>query len=310
MASKRADLAERKRCLDAVLPRGHRLQYWDAVERFLRAKSTKVELERVVCRLFGSDAASYVLHNEFFLVLLHNAQCPELPPAPIESGTTELVKGKRHAPLDELKQSSAKRRHGADAGAKVSKSSATAAAAAAALVKRNLGAIGAASFLARLPRRLRFLAASHLPMSSLGPVTIFTNSPHDDVLAALPAYMFAAPRFQASGRALPLYSLPPRIYAPQLAVPAPPLPECKSADQSQSAPHLLTAPAPAPDVATSFPDESADSSAPKMCSSQSLSAAWFSSMNHAGIVDELPDSVQIRSRYAVPFDASMPRTCS
>jgi hypothetical protein len=44
MATKRADLAERKRCLDAVLPRGHRTQYWDAVERFLRAKSTKAEL--------------------------------------------------------------------------------------------------------------------------------------------------------------------------------------------------------------------------------------------------------------------------
>jgi hypothetical protein len=44
MVTKCADLAERKRCLDALLPRRHRTQYWDAVERFLRAKSTQAEL--------------------------------------------------------------------------------------------------------------------------------------------------------------------------------------------------------------------------------------------------------------------------
>lgn len=300
MATKRADLAERKRCLDAVLPRGHRAQYWDAVERFLRAKSTKAELEAAARSLLGSEATHYQLHNEFFLVLLHNAQCPELPRAPVESGAVELAKGKRHAPLDDLiKQSSAKRRHGgADAGGKVSKSSATAAAAAAALAKRNLGAVGAASFLSRLPRRLRYLAASHLPMSSLGPITIFSNS-KEDVLAALPAYMFAAPRFHAYDRALPMYSLPLRIRAPQLCVSASSLAVHYSANQMQSASPTKPDPTDTCDVA----GEGVDSSAPRLCSSQSLLAAWFSSMNRAGIANELPDSAQIRSRYATALAA-------
>eukprot|EP00475_Leptophrys_vorax_P016576 TRINITY_DN2303_c0_g1_i6.p1 TRINITY_DN2303_c0_g1~~TRINITY_DN2303_c0_g1_i6.p1 ORF type:complete len:479 (-),score=92.46 TRINITY_DN2303_c0_g1_i6:56-1492(-) len=66
----RVDIVEKQSKLNEVLAHSDVERYWDCLSRFLNAKLSRIEMEKVVCELLGDKVH---LHNDLIMGIIHNA---------------------------------------------------------------------------------------------------------------------------------------------------------------------------------------------------------------------------------------------